>query len=79
MAKLSLWLATAAPTKPFTFLDHVLRSGNAVLGTDLQQVRTWSLDRKGSSQPLFATLLEGTVADAVQARHRLSSTHRSSK
>jgi hypothetical protein len=72
MAKLSLWLATAAPTKPFTFLDHVLRSGNAVIGADLQQVRTWSLNRKGDKQPLFASLLEGTVTDAVEARHRLT-------
>ena len=72
MAKLSLWLATAAPTRPFTFLDQVLRSGNAVVGAGLQQVRTWSMDRKGDTQPLFARLLEGTVTDAVQARHTLA-------
>ena len=38
----------------------------------LEQVRTWSIDRKGDRQPLFATLLEGTVTDAVQARHALA-------
>ena len=41
MAKLSLGWQRPLPTRPFTFLDHVLRSGNAILGADLQQV--WNL------------------------------------
>src|SRR5262249_13483893 len=38
LAKLSLWLATAAKDKPLSFLDHHLRCGNALVGarvTDL--------------------------------------------
>ncbi len=40
LAKLSLWLATAAKDRPLSFLDHHLRCGNALVGarlTDLQQ------------------------------------------
>jgi hypothetical protein len=33
LAKLSLWLATAAKGKPLSFLDHHLRCGNALVGT----------------------------------------------
>ena len=32
-AKLSLWLATAAKGRPLSFLDHHLRTGNALVGT----------------------------------------------
>lgn len=32
LAKLSLWLATAAKHKPLSFLDHHLRCGNALVG-----------------------------------------------
>jgi hypothetical protein len=40
MAKLSLWLTTMAHDRPFTFLDHQLRSGDSLLGiTDLDQLR----------------------------------------
>ncbi len=33
LAKLSLWLATAAKGRPLSFLDHHLRCGNALVGT----------------------------------------------
>jgi len=39
LAKLSLWLTTAARDRPLSFLDHHLRTGNALVGarlTDLQ-------------------------------------------
>jgi hypothetical protein len=32
MAKLSMWLVTLAKGRPFTFLDHSLRSGDSLLG-----------------------------------------------
>jgi hypothetical protein len=39
MAKLSLWLATAAKDRPFGFLDHHLAVGDALLGlTDVRQL-----------------------------------------
>jgi type I restriction-modification system DNA methylase subunit len=35
LAKLSLWLNTVAKDRPLSFLDHHLRTGNAVIGTRL--------------------------------------------
>ena len=32
MAKISLWLETLQKNKPFTFLDHSIRSGDSLLG-----------------------------------------------
>ncbi|MFO0556207.1 MAG: DNA methyltransferase [Polyangiaceae bacterium] len=45
MAKLSLWLVTFERERPFTFLDHALRSGDSLLGlTDPEQVKWFHLD-----------------------------------
>lgn len=38
LAKLSLWLATAARDRPLNFLDHHLRPGNALVGSWLKDV-----------------------------------------
>ncbi|MFL5805186.1 MAG: Eco57I restriction-modification methylase domain-containing protein [Roseiflexaceae bacterium] len=38
LAKLSLWLATAARGKPLSFLDHHLRCGNALIGARIAQL-----------------------------------------
>ncbi len=35
LAKLSLWLATAAKDRPLSFLDHHLRCGNSLIGEEL--------------------------------------------
>jgi len=72
MAKLSIWLTTAAPDKPFTFLNHVLRPGNSVVGVDLAQLRSWSLTRDGSEHPLITRLLESTISAAAATRHSLA-------
>src|SRR6202044_1473851 len=46
MAKLSLWLITLAKDRPFSFVDHALRTGDSLLGiTDLGQLRVAHLDR----------------------------------
>src|SRR5205085_2380569 len=38
LAKLSLWLVTAAKGYPLSFLDHHLRAGNALIGSWLNDV-----------------------------------------
>jgi len=38
LAKLSLWLSTAAKDRPLSFLDHHLRTGNALIGSWLSDV-----------------------------------------
>ena len=46
MAKLSLWLLLLDGRRPFSFLDHALRSGDSLLGlSDLEQLLNWSLRR----------------------------------
>ncbi|MEY2443166.1 MAG: hypothetical protein QOJ46_2592 [bacterium] len=45
MAKLSLWLCTMSPERPFTFLDHGFKCGDALLGiTTIGQLRDRHLD-----------------------------------
>jgi len=38
LAKLSLWLSTAAKDRPLSFLDHHLRPGNSLIGSWLSEV-----------------------------------------
>ncbi|MGC8551526.1 MAG: Eco57I restriction-modification methylase domain-containing protein, partial [Phycisphaerae bacterium] len=38
LARLSLWLATLAQDHPFTFLDHVLRCGDSLVGLTRKQI-----------------------------------------
>ncbi len=47
LAKLSLWLSTAAKGRPLSFLDHHLRCGNALVGT-----RASELDDSRGGLPL---------------------------
>jgi hypothetical protein len=41
LAKLSLWLATLAKEHPFTFLDHSLRHGDALVGLTRKQIASF--------------------------------------
>ncbi len=78
MAKLSLWLTTMSKDRPFTFLDHAIRVGDALLGvTSLEQVRWMHLDPV-AGQELHTTLtdyikdLEPLVVDALERRKKLA-------
>lgn len=42
LAKLSLWLATLAKDHPFTFLDHSLRHGDALVGLTRKQIESFN-------------------------------------
>jgi hypothetical protein len=47
MAKLSLWLVSMDPSKPFTFLDDKLAAGDSLLGiTSVEQLEWMHLDPK---------------------------------
>lgn len=41
LAKVSLWLATVSQGKPLSFLDHRLKTGNSLLGTDLASLKRY--------------------------------------
>lgn len=73
MAKLSLWLTTMARERPFTFLDHQVRSGDSLLGiTSLDQVRWVHIDpERGkelwAARPLFTDPRKAVDARVTQA------------
>ncbi|MCY4162935.1 MAG: restriction endonuclease [bacterium] len=51
MAKLSMWLTTMAKDRPFTFLDHAIKSGDSLLGIwDLDQLRWLHIDPAAGRQ-----------------------------
>jgi hypothetical protein len=57
MAKLSIWLLTLSKDKPFSFLDHAIRSGDSLLGLhDLRQLERFSLDPEREVQATFSGL-----------------------
>lgn len=75
MAKLSLWLITLARHRPFSFVDHALRSGDSLLGvTDLRQLRVAHLDptwHRQSSLDLGFHEVEAAVDRALEDRRAL--------
>ncbi|MFI0964916.1 Eco57I restriction-modification methylase domain-containing protein [Streptomyces sp. NPDC021080] len=70
MAKLSLWLVSMDPTRPFTFLDDRLVAGDSLLGvTSLDQLKAVHLDvAKGDLLGAEADT-ESLVAEVVAERH----------
>jgi hypothetical protein len=72
LAKVSLWLITLMKGRPFGFLDHALKCGDALLGVNtLQQVVNFSL-REGDRQSTFGTTdLPRLVEEAANKRRRL--------
>jgi hypothetical protein len=70
LAKLSLWLATLAKDHPFTFLDHLLRAGDSLVGLTRKQIAAfnWMEDK----QQTFLEQIVRTRIDAVsQYRQRI--------
>ncbi|MGH7307069.1 MAG: Eco57I restriction-modification methylase domain-containing protein [Candidatus Rokuibacteriota bacterium] len=75
MAKLSLWLVTLQKDRPFTFLDHALKSGDSLLGvTSAEQIEWAHLDpQKGRQLPFWAALCAPALRTAVEKRRQLES------
>ncbi len=84
MAKLSMWLVSMDPTKPFTFVDDKLVCGDSLLGiTNLEQLEWMHLDVKRGralheNRPWAfnrgATALAIEIADLRKRISRLSDT-----
>lgn len=51
LARLSLWLISASNDKALSFIDHHLKEGNSIIGTDRRHVEI-----KGSKKNLFGAL-----------------------
>ncbi len=53
LAKLSMWLETLAADRPLAFLDHHLKTGNSLVGSDINEVL--SEDNEGTDGQLTLT------------------------
>lgn len=73
MAKLSIWLITLDKGRPFTFLDHVLKCGDSLIGVDMEQLRTFSMDKEQGKQGIILQFLESEVDKAIALRRKLES------
>ncbi|MFG3164062.1 Eco57I restriction-modification methylase domain-containing protein [Streptomyces sp. NPDC048232] len=73
MAKLSLWLVSMDPMRPFTFLDDRLVAGDSLLGvTSLEQLKAVHLDvEKGDLLGAEADT-ESLVAEVIAERHAIT-------
>ncbi|MFZ4595858.1 MAG: Eco57I restriction-modification methylase domain-containing protein, partial [Verrucomicrobiaceae bacterium] len=74
LAKLSLWLATLAKDHPFTFLDHSLRSGDALVGLSKKQIIAfhWDLNSDQAKQrKLGEQRLEKDIERAISYRKEI--------
>jgi len=72
MAKLSLWLVTVQKDRPFTFLDHALKAGDALLGVDLQSLGQWHLGAsKGKPIPFMALPVQHSLQTAINLRREI--------
>ncbi|CAM5350175.1 hypothetical protein SALBM135S_09234 [Streptomyces alboniger] len=79
LAKLSLWLVTLAKGRPFSFLDHALRSGDSLVGVlDVEQVKAFHLESgarqlsEDVSRALEVT--ESLLSRAAELRREIEST-----
>ncbi|MWG36681.1 Eco57I restriction-modification methylase domain-containing protein [Halomarina oriensis] len=61
LAKVSLWLRTLAAEQPLAFLDHHLKTGNSLIGSDIEDVL--SAENQGTGQTQLTDWME-------QARQR---------
>ncbi|MGB5632673.1 MAG: restriction endonuclease, partial [Waterburya sp.] len=74
MAKLSLWLETMQKDKPFTFLDHCLKTGDSLVGVNLEQLKSWNLDTsEGTNLNIGVDLLWDEVQSAIEKRLQIQS------
>jgi type II restriction/modification system DNA methylase subunit YeeA len=60
LAKVSLWLRTLAAEQPLAFLDHHLKTGNSLVGSDIEEIEELESDAGGGGQN--ATLADFGVA-----------------
>lgn len=76
LAKVSLWLRTLAAEQPLAFLDHHLKSGNSLLGSNVEDIDELDADREeievdddGQTQSTFAkygAVRKGTIGHMMR-------------
>jgi hypothetical protein len=70
LARLSLWLATLARDHEFTFLDHAIRHGDALVGLFRENIAQLHWER-ADSDPFAAQLVRDRIALAQAERQRI--------
>jgi hypothetical protein len=73
IAKLSLWLVTLAKEKPFTFLDHALKCGDALVGTTAEDFLRWANRKQTAAMSLDQEVLREELDKARGLRKQLES------
>jgi len=67
LAKLSMWLVTLSRDEPFTFLDHALRHGDALVGLNAKQLKGFHWEP--SAQLSFCSdEIERTIEESLKYR-----------
>ena len=64
LAKVSLWLRTLAAEQPLAFLDHHLKTGNSLVGSDIEAIDELETDANGgpnASLAEFGAVRRGTI------------------
>jgi hypothetical protein len=71
LAKLSLWLETAVPGVPLSFLSHHLKCGNSIAGSDLDELLN-ELKEKAKSD-MFVLTIEDKIDEIIKDLEKIES------
>ena len=71
LAKLSLWLTTLAKDHEFTFLDHAIRHGDALVGLSLEQLERLNWDTSDVSQRFGTENIRTAINAAIEGRRTI--------
>jgi type II restriction/modification system DNA methylase subunit YeeA len=70
LAKVSLWLRTLAAEQPLAFLDHHLKTGNSLVGSDIEEIEELESDSGGDGQNAsladFGVARKGTIEQLMR-------------
>ena len=74
LAKMSMWLLTISKDHPFTFMDHSMKHGDALVGMSKEQIKKfhWDLAEGGENLPALRAL-DREIDEAIRARLQLRS------
>lgn len=70
LAKVSLWLRTLAARQPLAFLDHHLKTGNSLIGSDIEDIEELDSGGKKAAENVatledFGMTWKGTMEDLM--------------
>lgn len=70
LAKVSLWLRTLAAEQPLAFLDHHLKTGNSLVGSDIEEIKELESESGGDDQNAsladFGVARKGTIEQLMR-------------